>query len=167
MNHHPQEKEKKLSAKESLVNNIRSETFCRLAPSEISGVGVFAIKDIPKNIEIFSKVNETPCDLPVEISEQELKEMGEDIFIYTKDMLVNSGHGTFYLPPQGLNSIDIPFYLNHSNNPNVKFLLEGNLDDFIVFVSSRDIKKGEELTQDYNNLCINKDKLLEQFPFLR
>ena len=36
------------SAKKILIENLLSQTFCRFAPSKIHGIGVFAIKDIPK-----------------------------------------------------------------------------------------------------------------------
>jgi len=46
---------------------------------------------------------------------------------------------------KGLNAIDISFFLNHSNEPNMVAIKEGE-----EFVAKRDIKTGEELTVDYD-----------------
>jgi len=162
MNHHPKENQKK----ESLINNLKNETFCKIGVSEISGVGVIAIKDIPKGIEIFKCCNDDGADLPVEINTSDLKEVDENVIKHAKNFLVLSGPSTYPFPCKGLNSINIIFYLNHSDRPNTEFSLAGDLDDFVSFVTSRDIRKGEELTQDYNNLSNDEEKLSKQFPFL-
>ena len=62
--------------------------------------------------------------------------------------------------------MNIIFYLNHSNDPNTGFSMSGDDDDFVKFVTVRNVKKGEELTEDYNNLSNNKAELYKQFPFL-
>jgi len=51
---------------------------------------------------------------------------------------------TFYFPDHSLNAIDISYFLNHSDNPNVGPRADGN-----EFVTLRNIKKGEELFSDY------------------
>lgn len=158
--------EKTLLRRSDLIDNIKSETFCRLGASSISGVGVFAVRDIPKSTKLFETCNEIFTGLPIEVSELELRDADEGVVEYMKDMTATNGKGSYYLPAQGLNSVSICFYLNHSYEPNVEFLLEGDLDDFVIFASSREIKKGEELTQNYTKLCPNKAKLFEQFPFL-
>ena len=94
--------------------------------------------------------------------------MSEPVLEYAKNFLVQSGPNTYPFPAEGLNSIRVIFYLNHSSNPNTEFFTEAdNPNGFISFITSRKIRKGEELTQDYNNLSRDKAKLLEQFPFLR
>jgi len=156
MNHRRREKEnlKRTSRKENLINNLKNETFCKIGVSDISGVGVIAIKDIPKGAKIFKCCNDNLND-PIE------------------NFLVQSGPNTYPFPAEGLNSIGIIFYLNHSNNPNTEFFFDGNLDGFVSFITSRKIRRGEELTQDYNKFVItgdgqnNKEELMKQFPFLR
>ena len=32
------------------------------------------------------------------------------------------------------------------------------MDEYVIFETNREVKKGEELTQDYNNLSYNKKK---------
>jgi len=170
MNHHRQEKkesQRSLLAKENLINNLKNETFCKVGVSDISGVGAMAIKDIPKGTEIFKCCNNDNLNDPIEINEEDLKEVGDPVLEYAKSFLVQSGPNTYPFPAEGLNSMGIIFYLNHSNNPNTEFFFDGNLGGFVSFVSSREIRKGEELTQDYNNLSNNKEELIKQFPFLR
>jgi SET domain-containing protein len=168
MNRHLQEKkEKELLKKENLLNNIRNETFCKLGVSDISGIGVIAIKDIPKRTEIFNCCNNDGLGMPIEIKESDLEDVDEPVLKYAKNFLVQSAPNTYPFPFMGLNSINIIFYLNHSDNPNTEFSFSSGLDDFVSFVTSEEVKKGEELTQDYNNLSNNKEELIKQFPFLR
>ena len=86
MNHHLQEKkEKKLLKKENLINNIRNETFCKLGVSDISGIGVVAIKDIPKRTEIFKCCNNDGLGMPIEIKESDLEGIDEPVLKYVKN----------------------------------------------------------------------------------
>ena len=101
-----------------------------------------------------------------QISTEELKDVDNSILEYMKNFSVPCLPNTYPLPSKGLNSINIIYYLNHSNEPNTEFCFTENLDDFVSFVTSRDVKEGEELTQDYNNLSNNKEELFKQFPFL-
>lgn len=105
--------------------------------------------------------------MPIEIKESDLEGVDEPVLKYVKNFLAQSAPNTYPFPFMGLNSINIIFYLNHSDNPNTEFSFSGELDDFVSFVTSKEVKKGEELTEDYNNLSNNKEELIKQFPFLR
>ena len=171
MNHHPQERKKhqrKPPAKENLINNIKNETFCKIGISNIAGVGVIAIKDIPKGTEVFKCCNEElfGSDKPMEIHNNELVGVETSILEYINNFMVSSGPNLRPLPFRGLNSMNIIFYLNHSDSPNTGFSTSGDDYDFVKFVTIKNIKKGEELTEDYNNLSNNKVELYKQFPFL-
>ena len=104
--------------------------------------------------------------MPTQINANELKGVDDSILEYMKNFLVPCSPNTYPLPSKGLNSINIIYYLNHSNEPNTEFHFTEDLDDFVSFVTSRGVKEGEELTQDYNNLSNDKEELLKQFPFL-
>ena len=39
--------------KKELLDNLLNKTYCRLRPSKNHGIGVFAIKDIPKGVNPF------------------------------------------------------------------------------------------------------------------
>ena len=47
---------------EKLLKNIKNKTYCRIKPSKISGIGVFAIKDIPINTNPFCLTNNKSID---------------------------------------------------------------------------------------------------------
>jgi hypothetical protein len=53
--------------------------------------------------------------------------------------------GFYEMPSCGLKAVDQSYYLNHSNEPNMFTIDEGE-----NFLTSRDIEIGEELTVDYN-----------------
>ena len=65
-----------------------------------------------------------------------------------------------------MNSISVGFYLNHSNQPNIihKMHFVKGVAQLLIPVSFRDIKKGEELTENYFTLGKDID-VYAQFPF--
>jgi hypothetical protein len=176
MSHHPPEKDpvkrqernlKRLERRSSLLSNLRDDTYCRLGVSKISGVGVFAIKNIPSDVEVFKFANAAlSAGEAIEISEREVLGLEQPMIDYVNDMLVKTEYGSYHFPSRGINSIDVSFYLNHSDHPNVRLSNEGSAGDFLSFVTIEKIKNGEELTQDYTHLCSNREELVKQFPFL-
>ena len=121
-----------------------NDVLCKLAPSPIHGVGVFAIKDIPADTVIFR--SDTAYDeVDIKILNRIPKEVAElysSLFIYDDESI--------WIPKNGVNSVDISFYINHSVEPNLKYDLENDL-----FVSKISISKNTELTFDYRSLGIN------------
>lgn len=121
---------------ESLRNN-----YCRLKVSKINGIGVFAIKDIPKGTNPFYGIKKQKWyrfkKSELANLDKEVKKMIDDFFGWEKD-------GTIFIPEFGLNGIDISFFLNQSKKPNIK-----TIDGGQNFITSRKIKKGEELTVSY------------------
>ena len=67
--------------------------------------------------------------------------MIDDFFVIEEDKSV-------YVPENGLNGMDISFFLNNSKNPNLKIVGDGK-KTAVSFVSAKKIKKGEELTVSY------------------
>jgi SET domain-containing protein len=132
--------------KTAKILNLLQNTFCRLKASKIEGVGVFAIRNIPKGINPFlgaashkwHKFNIK--DLKKKLDKETLK-MIDDFFVIEKD-------GEVYIPETGLNGIDVSFFVNNSKNPNLK-ILENGKDSALTFVTARKVKTGEELTVSY------------------
>ena len=117
-------------------------SYCRFAPSKLHGVGVFAIRDIPKGVDMFKgQINQRWYRFKT----SELKNLDSAILKMVKDFFVTEQDNYIYIPATGLNSMDISFYLNHSKQPNVI-----TNDDGFTFISKRKIKKGEELTTNYH-----------------
>ena len=121
-----------------MIDNI----YVRLQPSKIHGVGVFAIKNIPKNFTVFKSTcsyKKTPIDLLSNLSKAE-KDYYFDFFVREDDCI--------YLPSIPAQTIDISFFMNHdSTNPNVKY--DYDLDSFITL---KPIKVGAELVYDYSSV---------------
>ena len=113
--------------------------FTRLRPSKIHGVGVFAIRDIPKNTYIFSGDNSKV----VWVNKGEIEKQGTAIKRLYDDFCIIQRNK--YGCPDNFNNLNVGWYLNESKeNPNVK------CDDNYDFYSLRDIKRDEELTVDYS-----------------
>jgi hypothetical protein len=112
--------------------------FVRLRPSKIhdGGVGVFAIRPIPKGANVFSGESEklvwtADTKLPKRAS---LKKLYTDFGVL---------RGSKYATPVNFNSIGPGWYLNSSDKPNVR------CDENFDFIALRKIRTGEELTANY------------------
>lgn len=142
-----------MGKKEKLIDNLRNDIYCRIAPSKISGVGVIAIRDIPKNTDPF-RLTDGKCMKykSINIDETELKNIDPEIKKMLNDFLGDptSNKNKYFVPELGLNSIDISFYMNHSKNNNILIKYEKDCEYF-TFITKRNIKKGEELTINYSN----------------
>lgn len=130
-----------MNKKKQKIINCLKNTYCRLKPSEIEGVGVFAIKDIPKGIDPFDGIKKQAWH-KFQISE--LKTLGKEILPLIDSFFVIHKNGTVEISDSCLNGMDISYFLNNSKKPNIK-----TIDDGERFVTIRKIKKGEELSVSY------------------
>jgi hypothetical protein len=115
--------------------------YTRLKPSIIhaGGVGVFAICDIKKDAPIFGDDEE---DM-VWVDENESTGVPPAVRELYDDFAVIKNDGKCYGCPQSFNLLTLSWYLNESNNPNVR------CDKDYRFFALRDIEAGEELTVNY------------------
>jgi hypothetical protein len=113
------------------------DVYTRLAPSPISGVGVFAIRDIPKGKPIFKPDDD---DL-VPVKRRLTKGLEKAVVRLYEDFCVLKGDT--YQCPVNFNKITPSWFLNGSKNPNVA------ADLSLKFYALADIKAGDELTVDY------------------
>lgn len=112
--------------------------FTRLKCSDKHGVGVFAIRDIPKGTNIFNNDNSKM----VQIDENAIRNLSPEIKKLYNDFCVIKG--STYWCPENFNNLTVAWYLNESkDSPNV--LCAKDYD----FIATRDIKKDEELLIDY------------------
>lgn len=119
--------------------SLLKKTYCRLQPSKIDGVGVFAIRDIPKRTSIFCG---SPRQNWLSLNKDELKNLNQEIRKMIDDFFISDGNSVC-IPANGLNGIDISFFLNYSEKPNCRPSANDS------FVTTKRVKKGEELTADY------------------
>jgi hypothetical protein len=130
-----------MTKKTKRLNLPDSDCYTRLMPSQIHGIGVFAIRDIPKGTNIFKD------------------DMSEMLWVDAQSAIVKSGeirrlyddfciqHKEKYGCPNGFNNLTVAWYINEplaGQEPNV--VCDGDYD----FFAARDIRAGEELTIDYS-----------------
>jgi len=127
-------------AKKKILAKLKN-TYCRLGPSKIHGVGVFAVRNIPAGTNPFKGLERRRW---YKFKMEELKHLDGAVLKMIDDFFGFEKDGTVFLPECGLNGIDISFFLNSSSSPNLK-----TIDGGSVFIALREIKKGEELTVDY------------------
>ena len=114
-----------------------------LKPSPIEGIGVFAIRDIPKGCRtIFSAgIGEW---IKVSIDEVEKlpahsRNLVETYCLYDEE--------NYFVPSYGFKLMDTVLYLNHSAQFNIASVNDGE-----QFEALRDIEAGEELLVDYGSI---------------
>lgn len=128
-----------MNFKQDLIDNV----FCRIKASPIHGVGVFAIREIPKGIDPMRELRKFEFEA---IDTRDILQdpaIPESLKKLVLDMCPEN-EGKFDIPPFSLNEIGVSYYLNHSSTPNMDCDEEtGN------FITLRDIQEGEEIFVDY------------------
>ena len=131
--------EKKLE----LLKELQFQTYVRILPSAIHGIGVFAIKPIPKGCRDFFSKEEGEW---TELSFEEVADLPESSrYLIGTYCLFNESH--YYVPTKGFKAMDLSLFLNHSTEPNIK-----SVDDGLEFEALRAIEVGEELLIDYGTI---------------
>lgn len=126
-----------------LLKELAEDTFVTLKPSPLHGIGVFAIRKIPKGCRtMFSK----PNDNWIHVSKEKIDTLPKHAIKLIKNYCLPDGKG-YYLPDYGFKTVDLVNYLNHSDTPNIISVDDGN-----YFEALRDIKAGEELLVDYGQI---------------
>jgi SET domain-containing protein len=123
-------------------------TYCRIKPSEVHGVGVFAVRDVASNTNLFPETSRYDKFFKVpekvfDVADEEVKSMVLDFFSKSQDSFV-------YIPYRTLNTLNISAYMNHSDNPNARFDANGSV--YAMF----DISRGEEVFIKYDNFFQGK-----------
>jgi hypothetical protein len=118
------------------------DVWCRLAVTG-HGVGVVAIRDMPKGTNPFKNCD--PFGGVLEIRAEELEASGapEEAKRLVADFCALQD-GIYFVPDYGIDAIDKSFFLNHSAKANMVTHDKGE-----TFIAARTIRKGEELTADY------------------
>lgn len=134
--------------KEALLKELASTTYVMIKPSPLHGIGVFAIRDIPKGTKnIFSKgVGDW-----IKVSKEEVDALPQ----HSKDLIENHclfDEDFYFIPDYGFKLVDLVIYLNHSETPNVISLNDGE-----EFEAIRDIANGEELLVDYGTIVESEE----------
>jgi len=128
--------------KDSLLNHLQNGLFIRIKKSGVHGVGLFAVRDIPKGTNPFQSLLKTEY---IEFTQEELENALPKNTYEMIDAYSARDENFIYIPTHGFNPIDLPYLINHSDEPNVATDVEGE-----HFVTLRDIKEGEELFSDFS-----------------
>ncbi len=123
--------------------------YVRIGRSLIDGVGVIALRDIPKGARVFGDDEEEMLWVPLARAAR-LPAMTRALY---EDFCVRKGGK--YGCPRNFNLMTAAWYLNHSDNPNVE------ADTDYQFFAKRRIRGGEELTAVYRQYSD------DPFPWLR
>ena len=119
------------------INPPHDGAYVRLRPSKLHGVGVFAIREIPRETNLFPDDPGGLRELDpgfLENEDPEIRQLYDDFCVLSD--------GKWY-GPATFNNLTVGWYINHSANPNV------TCDSDFNFITLRCIQKGEELTVDY------------------
>ena len=135
--------------REELLNELISNTWVMIKPSLIEGIGVFALQDIPKGCRsMFSKA--TADEQWITISKTEVENLPEHAKALIENYCLYDADN-YFVPDYGFKKMDLVNFLNHSDEPNIISINDGEF-----FEAIKDIKQGEELLIDYGGI-VNDD----------
>jgi|TARA_R100000501_G_C2604102_1_gene100379 SET domain-containing protein len=146
--------------KYKLLQNLEG-TYCIMGSSKVQGVGIIAIRDIPKGVDPL------PIIIPeklINLTEEDLKTLPKEVVDRVKELFIRNNK-VYSVSNSGLNGLGIIGYMNHSKEPNVALNIGAFNGGYVPWITIKDIKKGEELFWDYTT-C-HGDNLLNQFKFLK
>jgi SET domain-containing protein len=132
-------------SKAELLNQLIHHSYVKLRPSPIAGIGVFALRPIPKGCrDMFSEPKAS--DQWHLFTWQEVEELPPHARLLVENYcLFDEQH--YHVPQQGFKALDVSLFLNHSDTPNITSIEDGN-----YFEAVRDIAEGEELLIDYGTI---------------
>ena len=126
-----------------LLSELANNTYVMIKPSPVDGIGVFAIRDIPKGCrKMFSKGIGKWIKIPkaeIELLPPHSKTLIETYCLYDDE--------NYFVPDYGYKVMDLVNFLNHSDTPNIISINDGE-----EFEAIRDVIAGEELLIDYGNI---------------
>lgn len=135
------------------IRYLNETVFCTLAPSPIHGIGVFAIRDIPEGTMITDHTVETMDYVErYMVSPDEFNQIHPAIQKLILDRTV-FGDMIFFHSPNS--DAVLRSFMNHSSDPN---------SDGVIAL--RDIREGEEVTEDFTTLVVPHDITRKHMPFV-
>ena len=141
---------KKMTEQDEQIMELDSTVRCKLAPSSISGIGVFAIQDIKKGEKLY-------CIPSLSLKWYSLSygSFGK-LFSPVRELILERWpsiiNGSHFVSPNDM--VWLITFMNHSETPNY------NVD---TDTALQDIKAGEEVTENYK-LMTNYQKI---YPWLK
>lgn len=142
----PNEYISKLSKNDQVIE-LNNTVKCKIAPSLVHGVGIIALRDIPQGERCYCTPNIIPkfYNIPYGSLSKLLPEI-QEIILERWASVIN---GSIFQSPN--DDVGLLFFINHSDNPNY---------DVVSDIALKDIKKGEELLEDYR-VMENAEKIFK------
>lgn len=144
------------------VERINTSVWCTIRPSNLHGVGVYAIRDIPKGTLLtdftFAKINLPQLPKVYKLTYEEFSHILPEIQEIILDRILfgeswSSKYLRFISPNR---HACLQLFMNHSYTPNSNGVY-----------ALRDIKKDEEITEDFTHVTKDLIKLSRNhFKFL-
>lgn len=128
--------------KKSFLLALR-DVYCRIGVTK-HGVGVIAVRDIPKGTDPFKNADPLGDVLRIPKSELDAFDAPEEAKELVRDFCALQDD-TYFVPNYGIDALTKFYFLNHSKRPNMTTTDKGE-----TFLTARDVKKGEELTANYD-----------------
>lgn len=130
--------------KELLMSELMNRNFVMLKPSNVQGIGVFAITDIKKGQRNIFSNDKSEW---IKISKKEISTLPEHSQAVIENYCLYD-EGNYFVPEYGFKMVDLVIFLNHADLPNVISINDG--EDFEAL---EDIKAGAELFIDYGKIA--------------
>jgi len=124
-----------MSKQDDTIATLNTLIRVRLAPSKIHGIGVFAMRDIPKGTKLYAEITPQVFKIPYSSMRKLFPEVRE-MLLERWPQIVNGS--AFAYPTERLQA-----YMNHSEDPNY---------DAFADITLKDIKEGEEILEDYKKI---------------
>jgi len=128
---------------QKILSELHNDTYVMIKPSPVDGIGVFAIRDIPKGCrDMFSKnIGEW-----IKVSKEEVEQLPDHSKTLVETYcLYDNDH--YFIPNYGFKIMDLVNYLNHSETPNIRSVNDGEFFEALV-----DIPAGVELLINYGDI---------------
>lgn len=153
--------------RQRVMEHLRSQAYVHLAPSRVAGVGVFALRPIPAGVDPFPVCNEhlAAKEQFSVCSAGDLRGVPESVMEQVRSFFAplteedgwtpqrsDDGEVLYGVLATGMNSLNLSWYLNHSDDPNIAFQDAEEEGSYNSFVTRRRIEVGEELLTDYREL---------------
>ena len=144
------------------LRHVLAVCYCRLQPSPIHGIGVYAVRVITRGANPFRMLPaSTRRSGSVRVSDDELDALPPRLAGLIRALFVPTD-GKMYIPTWGTNIVSLAAYVNHSATPNLR------TTDGFSFRTRRRIHEGEELTADYRSYgatgCLPHDRRKARRP---
>lgn len=124
-----------MAHQEETIAILNTLVRVKVAPSKIHGVGLFAIRDIPKGTKLYANMFPQAYKIPF----GSFRKLFPDIREMLLERWPNIVNGSAFMYPDTL----LQAYCNHS---------EDNNYDGITDMTIKDIEEGEEITENYKQI---------------